>query len=817
MERASRRRKRQRNHRRTASVIAALFLVFQLTVMPCPGAVAAQDSDDLSMDSGLSDLLEAEEPEEESEEEPEEEPEEELEEKSEEGPEGEQEEQPKEETEEGPDPKPEQKEEADEQNPKEENETASAEEEQEEESEDISEQERIPENAGEPGSDDPDELEEGDGDEAGEEEDDSEPADENAVFELTEETDDYTAVLCFDAGIPFPEGSTFTVSLLTEEEEAYPQYCRLLSAAAEAEEVLLGFYAFAWEIPEDVCSEEELFLTLTLKDEEYTEREYRAYAYEEDRFTPSENTEAEEDTFYITSAGQGLYALTAAECEQEELPPEEAGTDSLLMTDCLNSEEPEEAEDSNVTAEEKEAVIPAEEDTKEQVMEPPLKRMLIKNPAAAAGESEEEDLPLRAMSADTAVIRRDICRMHLSAVGLTDSEVDHVNIVIKDQNGDVRDTLTLSAENGWTADWETLDRGDASFTAEETGIFDSSGNDLSEEWNCSVQTSQQQHQCDPYSGWVPADGLEVGTYTIPYKIGGNESFLAAANPKQDSIKLGNYRGWMLTSESAVSDSSIWNVVRTDNHGSWVTNKALGDNAYLSAKYQKNNIFAVFSYNTEYFRVQYVNGFLKAVTTYSDAFLQANDGDIKCAETQDEATQITLYRSVTYQDTVYKSTVCFIHSQKPPPVQYTTVTVRLTVGGNMREWDRAFPFTAAMDDGYPVSFTLMHAGEFELEDIPIGAKLTVAMLAPDYEVTSVFGVETEGESSLTLSFVPEEGGTIVFQAIREWELRTGISPGRRNVHSLVLTVILSGLALYPFISVQIQHRRIPTNTRRKNRS
>ena len=249
----------------------------------------------------------------------------------------------------------------------------------------------------------------------------------------------------------------------------------------------------------------------------------------------------------------------------------------------------------------------------------------------------------------------------------------------------------------------------------------------------------------------------------------------------------------------------------------VINEAVGDNAYLSARYLSTKIFAVFSYNTEYFRVQYVNGYLKAITTYSDAFLQANDGDIKCAETQDEATQITLYRSVTYQDMVHESSVCFSHAQKPPPVQNTTVTVKLTVGGNMREWDRAFPFTAAVDDGDPVSFTLMHAGEFELEDIPIGAKLRVAMLAPDYEVTSVFGDETEGESSLTLSSVPEEGGTIVFQAIRDWELRTGIRPGRRNVHSLMLTVILLGLALYPFISVQIQHRRIPTNTRRKNRS
>lgn len=790
MERAMMRRKRQRNHRRIVSVIAALFLVFQLTVMPCPGAVAAQDSDISSTDSEINDL-----PEKEAEEEPEEEPEEEKEE---------------------PDPEPELAEEDDGQIPEEEMETYPEEDEpeeetnDEEESEDITEQKEVSGNTDEAASDDSDDLEEEDREEAGDEEDDNEAVDESGVFELTEETDAYTAVLCFDSGIPFPEGSAFTVSLLTEEEEAYPEYCRLLSEAAEAEEALLGFYVFAWEIPEDVCSGEELFLTLMLKGEEYTEREYRAYVYEEDRFTPSENTEIEEDTFCFTSVGQGLYALTAAECEQEELPPEEAGTDSLLMTDCLNSEEPEEAEDSNVTVEEKEAVIPAEEDTKEQVMEPPLKRMLIKNPAAAAGESEEEDLPLRAMSTDTAVIRRDICRMHLSAEGLTDSEVDHVNIVIKDQNGDVRDSLTLSAENGWTAVWEALDSGDASFTAEEAGIFDSSGNDLTGEWDCSVQTLEEQTSVKTHDGWVHADGLEPGTYTIAYKIGGNESFLAAANPKQDSIKLGNYRGWMLTSESAVSDSSIWNVVRTDNHGSWVTNKAIGDNAYLSAKYQKNNIFAVFSYNTEYFRVQYVNGFLKAVTTYSDAFLQANDGDIKCAETQDEATQITLYRSVTYQDMVHESSVCFSHIQKPTPVQYTTVTVKLTVSGNMREWDRAFPFTAAVDDGDPVSFTLMHAGEFELEDIPIGAKLRVTMFAQDYEVTSAFGDDTEGESCLTLPSVPEEGGTVVFRADRSAQLSTGVSSDSGSSHMLVLMAVFLCFTLH-----FVWNRNILSNNREEN--
>ena len=805
MKRASRRRKRQRNHRRTVSVIAALFLVFQLTVMPWPEAYAAQDLDISSTDSEINDL-----PEEEAEEEPEEEPEEQLEEEKEE-----------------PDPEPELAEEADEENPEEEKETAADEDEleeeekKEEESEDIAEQEVISENGDEPGSEDPDDPEEEDGEEAGDEEDDNDAADESGVFELTEETDGYTAVLCFDSGISFPEGSVFTVSLLTEEEEeAYPEYCRLLSEAAEAEEVLLGFYAFAWEIPEDVCSGEELFLTLMLKGEEYTEREYRAYVLEEDRFAPSENTEAEENTFYFSPAELGLYALTAAECEQKELPPEEAGTDSLLMTDCLNSEEPEEAEDSNVTAEEKEAVIPAEEETKEKVMDPPLKRMLIKNPAAAVGEDVEEDLPLRGTSAGSAVIQRDICRMQLSAEGFADSDADHVTIDIKDQNGDVRDTLTLSAENGWTTVWEALDSGDDSFTAEETGIYDGSGRDLSEEWNCSVQTAEEQTSVKTHDGWAEVDSMNsLGTYVIAFESGDEQYLLAVDNPDAletvSSVQYMNLTCEQNDPENA-SSKATWIVEKVFTEGIRIRNAAVVnfDDVYLTTrKISKKITFAMIKDRSNSLS-QFENHHLK---TQDNVYLRAAPDNVSSVASADQASYLTVYTPVTYNDTVRESSVCFSHAQKPPPVQYTTVTVKLTVGGNMREWDRAFPFTAAVDDGDPVSFTLMHAGEFELEDIPIGAKLTVTMLAPDYEVTSAFGDVTEGESSLTLSSVPEGGGTLVFQAIRDWELRTGISPGRENVPFLMLTGILSGLAMYPFICVQIQHKRIPTITRRKNRS
>ena len=160
--------------------------------------------------------------------------------------------------------------------------------------------------------------------------------------------------------------------------------------------------------------------------------------------------------------------------------------------------------------------------------------------------------------------------------------------------------------------------------------------------------------------------------------------------------------------------------------------------------------------------------------------------------------------------VHESSVGFSHIQKPTPVQYTTITVKLTVSGNMREWDRAFPFTAAVDDGDPVSFTLMHAEEFELEDIPIGAKLTLSILAPDYEVTSAFGDVTEGERSLTLSSVPEGGGTILFQADRSVQLSTGVRSDSGASHMLVLMAVFLCFTLH-----FVWNRKILSNNREEN--
>lgn len=138
-----------------------------------------------------------------------------------------------------------------------------------------------------------------------------------------------------------------------------------------------------------------------------------------------------------------------------------------------------------------------------------------------------------------------------------------------------------------------------------------------------------------------------------------------------------------------------------------------------------------------------------------------------------------------------------------------------VGGNMGERSRSFPFQVSVNDGDAVSFTLAHSEDFVLEDIPVGAKLTIGMEAPDYVLTSSFGDSVEGESSLSILSMPEEGGTIVFQANREGVLNTGMRPGSRYAYTAVLVAVFSGFTLHPFLSI-IQSQIIPTIPRRKNR-
>ena len=626
--------------------------------------------------------------------------------------------------------------------------------------------------------------------------DDGEAVEKTGVFDLTVETNECLTVLCFDDGTPFPKGSAFTVTLLTEEEGAYPEYYRLLSEAADAEEALIGFYAFTWEIPEDDCYTGNMFLTMMLKDGEYAEREYRIYYYEEDQFKPSENTEAEKNTLFFMFARQGLYALTVVEHKQDGLLPENASTNGLPFSDCTNREEKKQAGDNSMAAEEKEIIITAEEVIEEENTEISSNRMMIKNPATAAEKNEETDLQFRGASASAKTIQRNIYRIHLSAEGLANSEVDHVIVDIKDQNGEIRDTMTLSDENGWTADWEAADSDGSSFSAEETGIYDSNGRDLTEEWNCSVQSSEEQTSVKMHDGWSEADSMNtLGTYVITFESGGEQYLLAIDNP--DAFQTASSVQYMkLTCEQNdpenASCKATWIVEKVFTEGIRIRNVAVVNFAdvYLTTRQISKEITFAMIRDRFNSLSRFENHHLK---TKDNVYLRATSDTVYSVASADEASYLTVYTPVIYNDNVREKTVSFSHSEKPPPAQNSSARIKLMVGGNIGDRNREFSFTAAVDDIDPISFTLAHTEEFLLEDIPIGAKLTVRMETSDYVLRSSFGDSVEGESSLSIPSFPAEGGTILFQAKRETELNTGIHYSNRSVYLFILTTVF----LYEF--------------------
>ena len=750
-----RRGKWQRNHRRNVFVFAVLFFVFQMTVMPQSEAYSTQEADVTYIDSGINGLLVEDKQEEEK--------------------------------------------------------ASSDEEEQEEftEEQNVEKTKDIDESA----SDDPDTPEMDDRENLRDEEDKSLDVEENDVYELTEMADEYTAVLCFDAGIPFPEGSTFSVSILTEEEETYPEYCRLLSETMDAEEELIGFYIFTWEIPDTACSEEEMFLTLLLKDIEDTERTSRAYYYDDEPFAPAENIEVEENTFYFMPARQGLYALTAADKEEDQSPPkEENDQDAPCLTELQVRNSMNLAGENNTAEEEKNTATTLEEEEKKEAA--PLKMMATS--LATAEENMKPDSLFRSELASAMVTQRNIYRLHLSAEGLSD-EVHHVEINIMDQQGNIRDTLTLSAENAWTADWEADDNGDSSFIAVESGIYDSSGKDLTEEWECSVLTSDEQTSVNPHDGWMEADSMDsLGTYVIAFESGGEQYLLAVASPDAlqtaSSVQFMNLSVEKNSPENA-SYKARWVVAGIYSAGIRIRNAAvINCNAYLTTrKIAKVITFALIRDDFNNLS-QYENHHL---TTNDNVYLRVTPDTISSVKSADQASYLTLYQPVNFYDIIQEKTIYFRHTEKPAPVQHTTVRIKLMVGGNMGERDRSFSFHATVNNGDAVSFTLARSEDFVLEEIPVGAKLTVNMEAPDYMLTSSFGDSVEGERSLTILSMPEEGGTIVFRAIREGVLNTGIKPAGRDGYTAVLVAVFSGFVLRPFFSIMIQSQIIPNIKRRKN--
>jgi hypothetical protein len=270
------------------------------------------------------------------------------------------------------------------------------------------------------------------------------------------------------------------------------------------------------------------------------------------------------------------------------------------------------------------------------------------------------------------------------------------------------------------------------------------------------------------------------------------------------LTVGGSKYWELSLESSTvdnaSDAATWNVVNATKYGSRVKNAALPDkNAYLTEKtIAKKEMFALYQ-DDALQRIVFENHRLKTADNY---YLLVSSGEMMGVTSADEASELTIYRFVTYNDTVYESSVRFIHEEKPPPVLNTSVTIKLLVSGNVGERDRDFLFYASVNGGEEKTFSLSHQGECVLGEIPIGSELTVSMEAPGYQISASFDDGEETEDSLTVSSVPTAGGMIVFSAKCNAKLETGIHMNSSG-YMYVLMAVFLGLLSQPLINIRMK--------------
>jgi hypothetical protein len=452
---------------------------------------------------------------------------------------------------------------------------------------------------------------------------------------------------------------------------------------------------------------------------------------------------------------------------------------------------------------------PPEEDIAEEETVTETEPALAHAEETGLSETEEDldrEVPLRSFTKSTPEITRNIFRITVSAEDLEYTAAHHAEYAIADQNGNTVTTLTLSDDNLWKADWEIIAGAGSSFSAEELGIYDSAGNDITGNWTTESQTSEESDEYD-YSGWSVTDSMgSVGSYVIEYENGGQKYLLAVEKPYDDPKKASPYYYWGLTGEQNspmnASDAAIWNVELVTTKGIVIRNVALAEKkAYLTGKnLSGENRFAVIRDTSYQHKSFFENNRLK---TADNIYLKAVPGGISGAASADEATVLTVYHPVSYHDIIYEKSVSFFHTSLPPPVQYTTVQVKLQVGGNVGERNREFPITASVNDGDAIQFSLKHNGEYKLTDIPVGARLTVSIDPSGHTITSSFTGGEEEEPVLTVLGVPADGGTVVFSAVREAELDTGISSDTGPPCLIFLISLFSYIALKPFIKVKAQ--------------
>ena len=427
-------------------------------------------------------------------------------------------------------------------------------------------------------------------------------------------------------------------------------------------------------------------------------------------------------------------------------------------------------------------------------------------------ENTDSDGPIRSSAAGPEEMPRKIYRFHLSAIDLADTTVHHAEFAIRDQYGNTMDTLTLSDDNGWQTDWEHIRKEELTLTATEMALYDCSGNDITDGWISQKTVEDNGSKAETYSGWEETDALEVGTYIIEFGSGENRQLLAVDNPNSDPLKISGVKHWKLSREANAPEnapnSAIW-IVDVNSYGCLIKNAALADKgAYLTARDISNKSQFALVKDESNIRTVFENHLLRTVT---NIYLKVTSDGITGVTSADEATHLTVYRQVTCNDTVYESSMSFSHMEKPPPVLKTSVKVTLMVTGNVGERNRDFLFSDSVDGAETHEFSLSHKGEYVLDEIPIGSELTVRMEAPGYQINASFQNGEIEKNSLTVSGVPPDGGTLIFYANCDAELKTGIHTGS-DAYAIVLTLSFFGLALQPLLKNKLQ---IQLFTRRKN--
>ena len=427
-------------------------------------------------------------------------------------------------------------------------------------------------------------------------------------------------------------------------------------------------------------------------------------------------------------------------------------------------------------------------------------------------EDTDSDGPVRSSAASPEEMPRNIYRFHLSAVDLAVTAVQHAEYAIQEKGGNTLYTMTLSDDNGWQADWEYIARKELTLTVEEVALYDSDGNNVKDRWEGEPKLKENAPSYETTNAWAEAGSLEIGTYVIEIGSGEEKRLLAVDNPN-DMLTVGGSKYWELSLESSTvdnaSDAATWNVVNATKYGSRVKNAALPDkNAYLTEKtIAKKEMFALYQ-DDALQRIVFENHRLKTADNY---YLLVSSGKMTGVTSVDEASELTIYRLVTYNDTVYESSVRFIHEEKPPPVLDISVTIKLLVGGNVGERDRDFLFYASVNGGEAKTFSLSHQGEYVLNEIPIGSALTINMEAPNYHIKAVYNDGDKMENGLTVSGVPPDGGTVIFYAKCNAKLETGIQNHSR-CYVCVLMAVFLGVVLQPFIKTRVKTK---TKTKEKN--